>query len=289
MRPSQRPRRPTCEDGACMHEYRRRVWAIPGARTCQICGFKLDPDTSANACDQPYCREELEERMTRARRQLELQASREAAALRKERELRELRPGEIPAEVLLTVLPGTNRAMAAQHPERRTLLRERLTGLMEDADADPEGPTGDPIAVEGPPGPGDLLTRGACTACRGHCCRLGEDHAFLRPATLRRFRKTHPEWTVVEVVDAYLARVPAVATEGSCVFHGREGCTLPRAMRSDVCNRYLCDDLERAHKAAAGSKAPILAVCIDGTTPLRTVLLDGALVRPIDETPPPAP
>jgi hypothetical protein len=57
-------------------------------------------------------------------------------------------------------------------------------------------------------------------------------------------------------------------------------------MRSDVCNRYLCDDLERAANAVAGTTKPLLAVCIDGKTPLRTVLIEDGRVKLIDETPP---
>ena len=268
-----------------MHEYRRRISAIPGARTCQVCGFRLSPGWGGDACEQEHCRRELDARLSRARKDVELERAREAAAILKERELRAFLPGEIPETAVLAVLPGTNRPITLQHPERRTLLRERLTGLAEDADSDPDGPTGDPIAVEGLPAAGDLLTRGACTACRGHCCRLGEDHAFLRPATLRRFHKANPELTGVQVVDAYLAYVPKESSLGGCVFQGRRGCTLPRAMRSDVCNRYLCEDLERAALAVAGTTKPLLAVCIDGKTPLRTALIEEGRVRLIEEMP----
>src|SRR5437588_738481 len=124
MRPSVRPRRPTCESGDCMQEYRRRTSAVPGARACPICGFLISP------------------------------------------------------------------------------------GGVGEADADPDGPTGDPAAADAPPTGADLLHRAGCTACRGHCCRLGQDHAFLRPATLRRFHKAHPEMTGAEVVETYLAYVP---------------------------------------------------------------------------------
>jgi len=261
-----------------MREYRRRIDAIPGARACSICGTR--------DCDQVFCREELEARQDRVRRESEGQQAKRAAAAAIDRELRARGPGEIPATAVLVVLPASTRALLPQHPERRTLMRERLTGLIEDADADPDGPTGDPVAAEAPRSAADLLTRGACTACQGHCCRLGEDHAFLRPATLRRFHKAHPELTAGQVVDAYVARVPAESVEGSCVFQGREGCTLPRSMRSDVCNRYLCEDLERAHRAVAD--APALAVCFEGITPVRTVLIEAGRVRPIDGAPPSA-
>jgi hypothetical protein len=270
-----------------MHEYRRRIRTIPGARSCRVCGFQLSPGWVGEACEQEHCRGELDARLSRVRKDFELERAREAAANLKGQELRALRPGEIPGEAVVAVLPGTNRPITLQHPERKTLLRERLSGLIEDADADPDGPTGDPPAPGTPPTAADLLNRAACTACRGQCCRLGEDHAFIRPATLRRFHKGRPEMTGVQVVDAYLECVPKESALGGCVFQGRQGCALPRAMRSDVCNRYLCEDLERAGNLVAGTSKPLLAVCIDGKTPLRTVLIEEGRVRLIDEPPPP--
>src|SRR3954468_13399307 len=135
MRPSARPRRPTCETGDCMREYRRRIDATHGARACPICGTA--------DCGQVFCREELGSRADRARRESEGKQAKEEAAAAIDRELRSRRPGEIPASAGLVVLPASTRALIPQHPERRTLMRERLTGLVEDADADPDGPTGD--------------------------------------------------------------------------------------------------------------------------------------------------
>jgi hypothetical protein len=41
----------------------------------------------------------------------------------------------------------------------------------------------------------------------------------------------------------YLDRVPAESYHGSCIFHGRAGCTLDRSMRTDICNQYFCGGL----------------------------------------------
>jgi hypothetical protein len=46
------------------------------------------------------------------------------------------------------------------------------------------------------------------------------------------------------VLRLYLERVPEVGYEGSCIFHGKQGCTLDRSLRSDVCNSYFCDGLQ---------------------------------------------
>lgn len=269
-----------------MQEYRRRLRETPGAKACPVCGFQFRPEDTGETCGDAYCRGEMADRLGRIRLQQERRQAKEESAFRKERELRGRMPGEIPATAVLAVLPAQSRPLVPQEPGRRMLLRERLVEIVGTADDDPDGPTGDPAGT----GDEDALTRAACTACRGHCCKYGEDHAFIRPATLRRYHREHPELTSAQVVDAYVALVPARSVAGSCVFHGREGCTLPRRMRSDVCNRYVCDDLERVHLAVASApapKPPVLAVCFEDGHPARTALLDAGRVRLLDETPPP--
>src|SRR4051812_17737201 len=103
MRPSARPRRPTCETGGCMREDRRRIDATPGARACPICGTA--------DCDQDFCREELGARADRVRRESEGKLAKEAAAAAIDRDLRSRRPGEIPASAVLVVLPASTRAL----------------------------------------------------------------------------------------------------------------------------------------------------------------------------------
>src|SRR4029077_697393 len=46
------------------------------------------------------------------------------------------------------------------------------------------------------------------------------------------------------VLRLYVERVPEVGFEDSCIFHGKQGCTLDRSLRSDVCNSYFCSGLQ---------------------------------------------
>jgi hypothetical protein len=55
--------------------------------------------------------------------------------------------------------------------------------------------------------------------------------------------------------------VPPVAYRESCIFHGKEGCTLDRSMRADVCNTYYCGGLGAFMKSG---DAPIPTVVIAG-------------------------
>ena len=43
---------------------------------------------------------------------------------------------------------------------------------------------------------------------------------------------------------AYLGYLPPRTIPGSCVHHTRGGCSLPRALRSDVCNSFACAPLK---------------------------------------------
>src|SRR5258707_1007284 len=47
-----------------------------------------------------------------------------------------------------------------------------------------------------------------------------------------------------KVLRLYVERVPEVGYQNSCIFHGKQGCTLDRSLRSDVCNSYFCGGLQ---------------------------------------------
>jgi len=258
-----------------MHEYRRRV-----VRGCPICGREAAGET----CGHAYCTGELEARRRRVRDERERQERREAQARTLDQALR-LRP-DVPASAVLAILPATDRPVVRQDRSRRTLFSEKLSDVLETAAADPEGPTGDAVVAE-PAAAGEAgLIAAACASCRGFCCRLGEDHAFLRPATLRRFLRANPALTPAQAKEEYLRRLPEEIIAGGCVYQGRDGCALPRAMRSDVCNRYHCEDLEALRKSAG--PAPVLVIGFDHDRFVRASLI-GDGVRTLAEAPPTAP
>jgi hypothetical protein len=86
--------------------------------------------------------------------------------------------------------------------------------------------------------------RVACSLCKGWCCRSGEDNAFLDETTMARVRYARSALDVRAVLRLYVERVPEVGFEDSCIFHGKQGCTLDRSLRSDVCNSYFCSGLQ---------------------------------------------
>ena len=74
------------------------------------------------------------------------------------------------------------------------------------------------------------VARTACSLCKGWCCRNGEDNAFLDEATMARVRCARSALDVRAVLRLYVERVPEVGFEDSCIFHGKQGCTLDRSL-----------------------------------------------------------
>ncbi|WP_461414934.1 hypothetical protein [Gemmatimonas sp.] len=83
-----------------------------------------------------------------------------------------------------------------------------------------------------------------CSACRGKCCGNGGNHAFLRTRTMREFIAVNASLTDDAIVDAYVSYLPARSMHPGCVYQGHHGCTLPRTMRSAICNAYVCGGLQ---------------------------------------------
>ena len=108
----------------------------------------------------------------------------------------------------------------AKHPER--LIQARA--------AEPEGFAAD-------------VVRAGCSQCQGHCCRGGGDHAYLDDRTMARVRRDNPALAAAEIVALYVGSVAEQGFEGSCLFHGRFGCTLAKPLRAELCNTYYCNGL----------------------------------------------
>jgi hypothetical protein len=143
----------------------------------------------------------------------------------------------------LVVVSGSNAQLQPMSPERRENLRSNIA----EAFADREPAYNDPPrrelpAAACPPPPDDLAA--ACATCRGSCCRDGGDSAYLEASTLRRIQAERPTSSPAELVELYMAAVPERSVEHSCIFHGEQGCTLPRELRSHTCNDYFCPSMQ---------------------------------------------
>lgn len=187
-----------------------------------------------------------------------------------------------------TLLPDSARSAFLENLERA--LGKAFAPL---ADADDIGPTAATLAAHQAatdafgvsPTAEDLILGRSCATCRGECCTAGGNHAFLREDSMRRMREQHPLLDATQLRDAYAARLPERHYRGSCVYHTTEGCHLPRDMRSNLCNRYVCGGLTQLKLAmsAAGSTSVFVAAA-DSAHLRRMALIDAQSARPISLT-----
>ena len=141
---------------------------------------------------------------------------------------------------LPVLVPRNAKPLAPVAADRVRRLRKHLVKALREARELKYG------ATPCPPPPSGFAARvadTACSLCEGWCCRHGGDDAYLDDHTMARVRRDKPDLDAGAVVRLYVARVPAVAYEGSCIFHGRKGCTLDRSLRADICNSYFCGGL----------------------------------------------
>lgn len=130
----------------------------------------------------------------------------------------------------------------------------------------------------------DASLLAVCRTCRGACCKAGEDHAFLTRAVLSRVKREQRMATDASLLESYLDRVPTDARAGSCIYHGAMGCALPRAMRSETCNRFLCLPLKQLGRDFSSDGYAQLAVSSDAEDADRMLLLFGGEAREVPQS-----
>ena len=159
---------------------------------------------------------------------------------------------EHPERFLPVCVPSYKAELVPMRADRREKLRAFLLALIEDcireADADPKPHSETPDQAGGADSSdhhaaSETLAeflRVACTCCGGHCCTDGGDQAYFTVDSMRRYIARHPDRSPDAIVDDYLQHVPEETYEASCIYHSATGCSLPRQMRSDLCNSFEC-------------------------------------------------
>ena len=160
---------------------------------------------------------------------------------------------------LPVMVPRNDKVLTPTSPERVRRLRQHLSMVLVTMKDDEAASSLRPE----PEGFAARVARTACSLCEGWCCRNGDDDAFLDERTLARVWGTTPEMDAGAVIQHYVERVPAVGYEGSCVFHGKQGCTLDRSLRSDICNSYFCGALH-AYVRGRDARAPVVVIAGEG-------------------------
>jgi hypothetical protein len=174
---------------------------------------------------------------------------------------------------LPVMVPRSDKVLVQTPPERVRRLRRHLIvtlraiRTMKDAKHTVSPPCPEPEGFAA------HVASTACGLCRGWCCKNGEDDAFLDEPTLLRVRRANPALNARSILLLFIGRVPADACQGSCIFHGKQGCTLDRSLRSDVCNSYFCGGLQN-YLAGGDTTTPAVVIAGEGgkmrTSPVLT-------------------
>lgn len=224
-------------------------------RLCGICNSPLTVHEAVRAvCSRPEClrRLALRDATTRELERFERRRRIAAAAICKAEspDPAAVPEASVPVVVPVPVMPG--RVVHLPARRRRAFLR-RLIGVLREVWSEP-GPVASVAATPSDGAPSDTAARArflavACATCRGSCCQVGVDHAFIDASVLRELRRREPDVPPIEWFSRYRRRLPEQAFNDSCVFHTRTGCALPRSLRSSICEQHLCRDLLRALEA----------------------------------------
>jgi hypothetical protein len=178
--------------------------------------------------------------------------------------LEHLTPGHAPDRFQRLTLPRGPSQQSNLAQRRRRRYRDLLNRLIAQAVVSQAPPpdlsehVSPPVQDEG----AAQLAGQVCALCQGGCCTKGGDSAYLSVDTIRRVMALHPQWRPRDVLSAYLDRLSAKTQTGSCINHTEQGCSLPREMRSDTCNHYLCATQKDLHSRLEDAPALLGVVAI---------------------------
>lgn len=204
---------------------------------CPTCGDPVDPLQATEpdgGCHRDACRRAARTRWTAETRDVD----RRRRAVGRAR----LRASGIdPDAGPWTVVPANDAGSVALDPAQVDAFRAHLHRVLNDLTVHGRPTHSTPPL---PMAPAETAAvRRACATCRGWCCRRGGSHAFLDALSLDRVRRRYPDDSAAELEARYRTHLGATHLDGGCVFQGETGCRLPRPLRSDTCNSWLCPDL----------------------------------------------
>jgi len=152
----------------------------------------------------------------------------------------------------ITLLPYNSAVLQPLEQPRRELFEIYLAKVVKAAfahnltGAAPSQETSAPVNGTTPEQAQLPVLGQACGLCGGHCCNTGGTSAWLETASIERVLSHHPDFVqqgAEQLTAHYLSFLPTVSNAGSCVFHASEGCNLPKELRSNVCNQFICNGL----------------------------------------------
>jgi hypothetical protein len=164
-------------------------------------------------------------------------------------------------EYPLIAIPSNRRKLVKVSNARRKIFRDNLKKTLASAlAADKQEEVTETLA--GSVQEGAQIVNSSCGICAGACCLQGGDRAYLNEENLIRIMRKFPSQRPNQILKKYLSAISEKVYENSCIYHTQTGCSLPRELRSEVCNQFFCpslkDYLKYAKKNPENKKAAII-------------------------------
>jgi len=176
-------------------------------------------------------------------------------------------------DIALVVLRGRDASLEPVPEAQRASLIEHVVAMTNEA-AELDGDALQTAVAELPSTAEPNTTLGvACATCSGFCCRTGGSRAYIDARTIARVRSQQPQLDNEAVLALYSNSIPAEHVVDSCVFHGGKGCTLPRAVRAEICNVFYCEPI-KAWWVTRQSESVAIAVVQDSQVVRSALIAD---------------
>lgn len=232
---------------------RRRTTFLPGKVRCTVCGCSISDHQWRlfQTCDLWECRAQHRRHQRALQKKIdERRCHQQEKIERRVRLLREKAAGLLgidgPERFMCAVVPALKRSVTRLPNKRRSALGNHLRGLIAEVNKKRIGFPGNPpyeseqaVVPNGSLRPLPVVAQ-ACATCQGYCCVGGGDRAYLDVETVLRCLKKYPEFEATDMIAFFISYVEAYTYKDSCIYHGANGCSLPRDVRSSTCNGFEC-------------------------------------------------
>ncbi len=239
----------TCESSDCRIQYARFSRKTDDATLwCVVCNALLvhnRPGTQHcgdRECERVFANRLATERQEKKQRKNAL--IRESALAVRDRVAQQSANPTTVAELPVATVPHTQAKLTVPNPQRIAAFHQNLSRVidaaLDDSDSGVDATRSSADYHDEPSPKEDPVFRNCCRLCRGFCCEAGGTTAFISPILIRQLKDQAPELGREDLLALYMSYLPERSLENSCVYHGDRGCNLPRNMRSELCNRFLC-------------------------------------------------
>ena len=220
---------------------------------CVQCTRPLTTTERANGyCDNPACRDAVMRERRAAAQKLEADLIERLERRREETASDHGIADAQQATYRLAILPYNEDVVSVLPAQRRTLheahLREQLARARVRRAAAPNEAIREAVEMsEQSSSPTQLaesqLLHAACASCRGECCRVGGDKAFISDETLVGVLQRLPTLDDDAIVAHYMQHIGTHTMTRGCVYQSERGCTLAPELRAEICHSFYCTGL----------------------------------------------